>query len=177
MADPDLPVLCVDDERRRDIAEATSTFNGIDWVEVDPADQKKLYVGFLHPLPGQSGEIPAGGSPLDPANVVVLGGERITGVRTLTAISAGHVLTVTVDRAGDFSPYVLRLVRSTVDHRAPVGFDPALSAQRFSFKANCASLLDCKPESGEPPVVPPAGPPIDYLAKDYEGFRRLMLDR
>jgi Baseplate J-like protein len=176
MADPELPVSCVDEERRRDVAEPTSTFNGIDWVEVDPADQKILHVGFLHPLPGQGGGIPAS-PPLGVANVAVSGGERITGVRTRTVTAAGNVLTVTVDRAGDFSPYLLRLVRSTVDHRAPAGFDPVLSAQRFSFKANCPSPLDCKPDDGEAPPADPPGPPIDYLAKDYAGFRRLMLDR
>ena len=35
-----------------------STLNGIDWVEVDPADQRILHVGFLHPLPGQTGGVP-----------------------------------------------------------------------------------------------------------------------
>ena len=38
------------------------------------------------------------------------------------------------------------------------------------------SDLDCKPEPICPPPELPT-PPIDYLAKDYDSFRQLMLDR
>ncbi|MEU7959026.1 baseplate J/gp47 family protein [Micromonospora humida] len=171
-----MSVRCDDDERRAEVARPGSAFNGIDWVEVDAADQRLLHVGFLHPLPGQTGGLPAG-APLAVGNVVVDGGVRITGVQVLSVAAAGAELTVRVDRAGDFSPYTLRLVRSAVDDRVPPGFDPVLSAQDFSFKANCPSDLD--PAPAAPPVPPPPATtaPADYLAKDYAGFRRLMLDR
>ncbi|WP_420116141.1 hypothetical protein, partial [Micromonospora sp.] len=139
-----MSVRCDDDERRAEVARPGSAFNGIDWVEVDAADQRLLHVGFLHPLPGQTGGVPAG-APLAVGNVVVDGGVRITGVRVLSVAAAGAELTVRVDRAGDFSPYTLRLVRSAVDDRVPPGFDPVLAAQDFSFKANCPSDLDPAP--------------------------------
>jgi hypothetical protein len=137
MTDPLLGIACSDEERRLAVADATLGFNGIDWIEVDPADQKILHIGFLHPLPGQPAGIPGGAAPvLGPGNVTIEGGERIRNVAVLSVVSSGRELTVTTDRAGDFSPYVLRLLRSPTDRRAPGGFDPVLSAIRFSFKAN-----------------------------------------
>lgn len=177
MADPELTVTCTDEERRRTVADPASTHNGIDWVEIDSADQRILRVGFLHPLPGQAGAIPVAPAPvLTVPNVVVEGGERIRQIATTAVAAADRVLTVTVDRPGDFSRYTLRIVRSPADRRAPPGYDPALSAAVFSFKANCPSDLDCHPAD----LVLPGTPPEllgDYLAKDYDGFRRLMLDR
>ncbi len=175
MVDPLLAVSCTDRERRLQVGDTSSTHNGIDWLDVDPADQKVLHVGFLHPLPGQPGGVPTDPE-LTKVNVTVTGGERVRGIAVLSAVSAGSELTVTVDRAGDFSPYTLRIVRSGVDDRAPDGFDPVLSATRFSFKANCDSDLDCAtPEPGPARTV--AETDLDHLAKDYDGFRRLMLDR
>lgn len=171
-----MTVRCTDDERRAEVARPGSGFNGIDWVEVDAADQKLLRVGFLHPLPGQPDGVP-GGAALAVGNVVVEGGVRITGVRVVSVSAAGAELTVRVDRAGDFSPYTLRLVRSAVDDRVPAGFDPVLAEATFSFKANCPSDLDPAPAAPAGPPPRPAGAPADYLAKDYAGFRRLMLDR
>lgn len=55
-------------------------------------------------------------------------------------------------------------------------FDPALSAIQFSFKAGCPSEFDCKTET-ICPTERLTEPEIDYLAKDYGSFRRLMLDR
>src|SRR5205807_7945756 len=47
---------------------------------------------------------------------------------------------------------------------------------RFSFKINCPDDFDCLHERVCPPEVPDE-PELDYLAKDYNSFRRLMLDR
>ena len=55
-------------------------------------------------------------------------------------------------------------------------FDPVLSSIDFSFKVGCPSQFDC----GLPQVCPNeqhAAPEINYLAKDYNSLRRLMLDR
>src|SRR5262249_8783495 len=112
MSAPLVPVTCTDDERRREVAQS-ATFNGIDYVEVDTADQTVLHVGFLHPLPGQSGGVPAGPA-LAATNVLIEGGERIAGIEVVAVSAAAEVLTVNVDVAGDFSPYTLRLVRSAV---------------------------------------------------------------
>lgn len=174
---PMLTASCADDERRLDVAATTSGFNGIDVVEIDPTDQRILTVGFLHPLPGEVGGVPAAGAPLTDANVVIEGGERIVDISVTAVASSGANLTVTVDRPGDFSPYVIRIVTSAVDDAAPTGFDPALSARSFTFKAGCPSLLDCRPPSGSGQGVPPPDAFLDHLARDDAGFRRLMLDR
>jgi hypothetical protein len=83
---------------------------------------------------------------------------------------------ITVDRPGDFSTYVLRVVESGGSLRPMRGFDPRYSTLEFSFKAGCPSDLDCKPETG---CVPEAigRPDINYLARDYAGLRQLLLDR
>src|SRR5262249_23573579 len=46
----------------------------------------------------------------------------------------------------------------------------------FSFKVECPTDFDCRPVLVCPPAFE-AAPEIDYLAKDYESFRQLMLDR
>ena len=58
----------------------------------------------------------------------------------------------------------------------PADFDQRYSCVEFSFKAGCPSDLDCC----APLVCPPpkrTEPEINYLAKDYESFRQLILDR
>ena len=143
-------------EGRRAAVEASPTVNGIDFLEVSP-DQKTLAVTFLHDF---------GLAALTVANVVIEGGVRITPVRVLTVASAGHVLTVTVDRAGDYSSYTLRLRRSDADDSPPADFDPQLSSVEFSFKASCLDDFDCRSDVECPPAVLPE-PELDYLAKDY----------
>jgi len=87
-----------------------------------------------------------------------------------------HVLVVRLDRYGDYSPYSLRLVRSALDATPPQGFDPRLAEIAFSFKVECPSDFDCAPVAACPQEAPES-PVIDYLAKDYASFRRVILDR
>ncbi|MGW3206866.1 putative baseplate assembly protein [Streptomyces sp. NPDC001135] len=165
---------CADETRRRRVAQSPG-HNGIDYLEVDPADQRRLLVHFLRPLPGEPDGIPAT-EPLTVADLVIEGGERITSITVRAARASGNVLTVEADRAGDFSTYTLRLVKPATPTETPEGFDPLLCSVPFSFKIGCLDVFDCRPRPEEPPAVP-APPVLDYLAKDYEGFRRLMLDR
>lgn len=165
---------CASHERASEVRKQAK-LNGIDFVEITAADQKTLAVHFLHPLPGQEGGVPDD-PPLRAANLAIEGGVRITNIRVLTVHAAASVLTVTVSAAGDFSTYTLRLVKSLTDFDPPARFDPQLSAAPFSFKATCPSEFDCRQEAAcVPPVL--VEPEIDYLAKDYASFRRLMLDR
>lgn len=164
---------CTTDLRAEAVLDAT-TVNGLDFLEVLPG-QTKLVVHFLHPLPGEADGLPADGLRLNRSHLRVEGGDRVRGIRVVTTSTSGAVLTVTVSGPGDFSTYRLRLV-DPVTGRTPRGFDPALAELDFSFKAGCPSRFDCRrPE----PVAPPVPGPLvrDYLAKDYESFRRLMLDR
>ena len=172
--------VCVNEVRRalvRGTPDRTPVLNGIDFIEVASSDQKTLRVTFIHPLPGQSNAVPPSPAPaLAAGNVVIAGGVRITRIRVETVSTAGNILTVTVDRPGDFSVYTLSLVRSASDLTAPTGFDPQLATIEFSFKVACPSEFDCQEEA----VCVPEGrpqPAINYLAKDYASFRTIMLDR
>ena len=86
------------------------------------------------------------------------------------------VLTVEVEEAGDFSIYTLSLVRGPHDPNPPDEIDPRLAAIDFSFKVECPSDFDCAPKHICPPE-PREQPEINYLAKDYASFRKLILDR
>jgi hypothetical protein len=143
--------------------------NGIEALEVAPG-QRRLRVHFVFPL----ALVPA--QPLTPANVEIRGGVRVRDPR-VTAISwQDEVLTVDVAQSGDFSTYVLRLVASPGVAAPPADIDPALAQVEFSFKVDCPSELDCRSDPTCPPV-PRTAPAIDYLARDYATFRRLLLDR
>src|SRR5208337_1380698 len=85
-----------------------------------------------------------------------------------------NVLVVRTDKAGDFSPYTLRLVNDVTE--ALAGFDPQLAEIAFSFKVECGPDFDCAPMADCAPETP-TPPPINYLAKDYGSFRTLLLDR
>ena len=163
--------------------------NGIDWIEVLPSKRALLAHCF--------GEL---GAAIGPAQVRIEGGARVrvevagafradqaaaaalvpadkAVVDALTAAERTAVLVVRADSSGDFSEYVLRLVASTSPSAPPpAGFDALLSELSFSFKVDCDSQFDCRDERRCPPEEWPA-PRIDYLAKDYASFRRLLLDR
>ncbi|HIK04442.1 MAG TPA: putative baseplate assembly protein [Trichormus sp. M33_DOE_039] len=153
-------------------SDGTPKLNGLDYLEVVNADQTILAVHFIHSAP-----------PLGRDNFAIVGGVRVRNIRVIgveAIADAPQVLQITVNQRGDFSTYTLKLVQSPVDDGLPSGFTPPLDAQLaaipFSFKANCPSDFDCP----QPPDCPPAQfptPQIDYLAKDYASFRRLMLDR
>jgi hypothetical protein len=132
--------------------------------------QTTLTVHFLFPVPGQPNAVPPSPAPaLTVANLKIEGGARITGIQIVSASASGKVLTLQVNHPGDFSTYTLRLLTAA-------GFDPQLSAVEFSFKASCPTDFDCRPASVCAPARLPE-PDIDYLAKDYASFRRLILDR
>lgn len=189
---------CCDELRRHEVAEHPP-LNGIDYLEVidrdlsetDPLRQCTLLVNCIRPLPaGLSGD-----------NVRITGGEREKNVRIEWAMSAAavlatpdtpaehdtrgviddaadtsRVLVVRVAATGDYSTYTLRLVISETDDTPPTNFDPQLSSIDFSFKVDCPSDFDCRPVHLCPTDSAPP-PDINYLAKDYASFRRLMLDR
>jgi hypothetical protein len=167
------PYVCCD-ERRREAVRGQGALNGIDWLDVLDHDapseaerQRLLHVHFVNSPP------PAG---LTPAHVVITGGERIVGIEVVDVSYDGDVLVVRVDPPGDFSPYVLRLVEAGAPDTALAALDPLLAEVVFSFKVECPSDLDCRPRATCPPETD-ATPAIDYLAKDYQSIRRLLLDR
>ncbi|MEA2196073.1 MAG: hypothetical protein QOJ25_124, partial [Solirubrobacteraceae bacterium] len=175
---------CCEDRRLRAVKEA-GVLNGIEYVEVSDSEaptqalrQRTLYVRLLRPEPGLTPE----------ANVEITGGERIRTVAASTppaaevpALMAGiddpsTILLVRTDSSGDYSTYTLRLVAAHAGESPPADFDPLLASVAFSFKVECPSDFDCAPacDCGPDSAEEPA---ISYLAKDYDSFRRLMLDR
>lgn len=188
-----MSVYRCDNPRRRQAVDEHATLNGIDYLEVldhqAPAGvepQRTLIVRFLKPI-----------EELSPGNVVVDGGERLpvavewasradlpppqaspedVAYMNSFGADASRALVIRTDSFGDFSTYRLHVVTSAVDATPPPGIDPALSSVSFSFKVECPSPFDCADDPACP-VHGAGGAPIDYLVKDYEGFRRLMLDR
>jgi Baseplate J-like protein len=187
------------DERRRALVRDSGLvnggkYNGIDFLEIDteaPTQserQHKLRLHFLKPL--DAGDVVE-------KNLLIEGGERIRSIEVnkATVDAADHkILVVEVGNpptaagvtnagVGDFSIYTLRLVQDAQAAggtfgagQPPKGFDSVLSAVPFSFKIECPSDFDCRPAR----ICPPESaiePEIDYLAKDYNSFRQLMLDR
>lgn len=144
--------------------------NGIEYLEVSD-DQRHLTVYFVHDLPAHGSE-----NEITVDQVRIEGGVRIEPIRVDAVSAADNTLEVDVSEPGDFSTYRLRLVASPLSEEPPEGFDPILSEISFSFKVGCPSDLDCHVSRVCPPELLKS-PPIDYLARDYRSFRRLMLDR
>jgi predicted phage baseplate assembly protein len=180
-----LHATCASNERR-ELVRASGTLCGIDDIEVYD-DGVTLCVRLFGTVPG--------GLKLE--NVVVTGGTRITGIAVTDVDFEEHedegtCLRVTLDRTGDFSAYRLCLVAPPATDDAtcsfvplpnapmvaavPAGVDPRYACAEFHFHLDCPSDDDCLP----PPCGPEARPPdiaIDYLGRDFAGFRRLLIDR
>lgn len=169
--------LCTNERRRSDVRE--SELVGMDYLEVSH-DQLVLTVYFLGKAPAQ----------LKPQNVRIEGGQRIRNIQVLNVqvppikdARLDSYMEVTVNKAGDFSTYTLRLVElaGTDARGGPIyqrlsGTDPRYAQLDFTFKVGCPSPLDCTAQ----PTCPPATydePAINYLAKDYSSFRQVLLDR
>ncbi|HVB21519.1 MAG TPA: putative baseplate assembly protein [Ktedonobacteraceae bacterium] len=169
--------ICNDERRRGDVRE--SNLQGLDYVEVSD-DQLTLTVYFLGKAPRQLG----------PVNIQISGGRRVINIHVLKVTvhrnndpELDDYMQVGVDKVGDFSTYTLRLVelagydkQGSPIYRRLHGFDNRYASVDFSFKAGCASDLDCKSVDSCPPAVYEQ-PEINYVAKDYASFRQLLLDR
>lgn len=184
-------------EKRRQLVKDDATLNGIDFLEVIDREapsgsprQQTLLVHLLKPVPAS----------FTRDNVKITGGVRITSVQVLWALPAAalttppvnatersflathlgtetaNVLVVRTDASGDYSTYRLSLLASADDAKPPLNFDLQLFAVDFSFKVECPSEFDCEAVGVCPSPQFPV-PSIDYLAKDYSSFRRLMFDR
>lgn len=191
-------------ENRKSAVLQDATLNGVDFLEVLDNDaiplgsprQRTLLLHCLKAAP----------SSVVPRNILIQGGESIVGITadwvapaTLppplanakeqayfqSLPDAANVLVVRTNKAGDFSPYTLRLVNDASQAiedpfeltAVLSGFDPQLAEVEFSFKVECGPEFDCAPQTPPCPPDLPAPPPINYLAKDYGSFRTIILDR
>lgn len=161
---------CCDEHRRADVRNPLSGLNGIDYLEVidheDMANrQLVLRVYLLKDI----------ANALTVENVRITGGVRTGNVHPVAILSqAGKLLTIKVNTYGDYSTYTLHLVEA--DGRPMLTLDPLLSAIDFSFKVECPSDFDCRPAKKCAPEAAEE-PEIDYLARDFNSLRQLMLDR
>lgn len=181
---------CKDSKRLEAVRKlAGQPLNAIDYLEVldqlaPEGFELRQRVLIVHFVNGK------GLSGISRSNVRIDGGVRtkvgVLGVATAaadTTFSAfldnddpQNVLIVKTDSLGDFSTYTLRLVKAEGSDDPIQGFDPLLSQIDFSFKVECPDEFDCASRVVCPPVKH-VGPAIDYLAKDYNSFRRLLFDR
>ncbi len=184
---------------RRTLVKEHPTLNGIDYLEVwdlqapkGSPRQRTLLVHCFKKISGLSRD-----------NVLITGGVRVTPIKVLWAYPAAsipappapgavinaaenkllgrlpdrdNVLVVRTDSAGDYSTYTLQLVKSPSDNSPPAPFDLLLSQVDLLFKVECPSDFDCQTTQVCPQPSLPA-PSINYLPRDYESFRQLILDR
>lgn len=189
---------CCSDNRKATVLN-NPKLNGIDYLEVLPNDDLPQQTLLLHCLKTAP-------SNLKVTNILITGGESITGITVLwvapatpppaqaTIFEKGYLskladvsntLVIRTSQAGDFSPYTLRLVNDSTGASEDSfevtevldEFDPQLSAVQFSFKVECGPNFDCPPAPCDCPPEAATPPAINYLAKDYGSFRGVMLDR
>jgi hypothetical protein len=86
-------------------------------------------------------------------------------VTQVSAGSAPNVLRLRVEPIGDYSTYTLSIARPE--------FDPLFGRIAFKFRPGCFNL-NCAPDADVPPP-PPDEPAIDYLARDYDSFRHVLI--
>ena len=145
--------------------QASTTWNGVDFVEVDVVDPTILRVHFINTTDVKQAGMAA----------TISGGDRIPDVPVAdimpadwsTDDEARPLLTLHALGDGDFSNYRLTLVNAA-------RLDRAYQSVQFSFKVFCPSDFDCEPA---PPDCPPDDvdvPPIDYLAKDFLSFKQAL---
>ncbi len=141
---------------------------GIDFVLVDAA-QTRLEVHFFHRL----GDL-APAFALSAAQVRILSLTGAADVPPVTVASVDAVdgtkdfAVIRVVAPGGFAPYVLHLESTSID--------PYFNDATFSFKASCPSDLDCKAARAVCPPEPRVDVAVDYRARDFQSFRRALLD-
>lgn len=201
-----IQLKCGSDERRRMVKDPSSGLNAIDYLEVLPrtatVPRPLLLLHFFKPelvselridnvlIEGGIRKKDIGIAWIEVAKKVIENlndlGNTITAdlkddekvaVSDIDEHDRDRVLIIRPITDGDFSMYTLRLIRD-VDNQnlPPVAFDAILSLIDFTFKVQCPTHFDCKVEKECPPEIREE-PVIDYMAKDYASFRRLMLDR
>ena len=157
-------------DRTRRLAVASGKYNGIDFVEATTEIDRKgrLEIHFIQDLP--EGNIFAG---LVVENAE--SGARLE-VRDRLARDAQrkHVLVFDVPPPVAHARYRLRLPRQATSYQPP--FDARQMTAEFTFSPSVLTESDFL-QRPEPLRPTRAEPTLNYLARDYESFRQLLLDR
>jgi hypothetical protein len=166
-------------EQRRAVLKTKPALSGIDFVEVragaTTADPTVIDIFLVNSLPLTTATLTA-------ANFRIEGGVRFPAPAnfTLTPLVdpvAKYQLVIAGGQLTDFSTYTLSIITSASNDTPPAFLDDRLTSVEFSFKIECPSNFDCAPDCDDGEEQAPAEPELDYRARDYQGFRRLMLDR
>jgi len=159
---------------RRAAIRHQSLFLGMDYIEVKPSDDD--YTLLLHFIPPASGVEPLAIPALTPAHILIQNaGEQKAAtdlwVKAVEPIE-DSVVAVTVSRIQHAEQKEGRCY--TLSCPGVKRLDPFFST--VSFRLDRESEFDPKPvERAEPPLH--NEPDIDYLTRDYTGFRQLILNR
>ncbi|MFD9005526.1 putative baseplate assembly protein [Streptomyces sp. NPDC059582] len=153
------PPLCNDEQRRAAVRAAGLA--GIESVSVDP-DRRILTVLFFGTIPER----------LDRHSFRVEGGRRGNDIRIVSVTGTdnpANCLTMELDRPGDGTVHRL--------HALGPGFDRCYDTFEFSFRQTDPEAPVPAPTVGTGSLPTHPAPAIDYLAKDYASFRRLLFER
>jgi hypothetical protein len=96
-------------------------------------------------------------------------------VQVLAGTGGSHTLRLKIAPVGDYSTYLLTTTAvglSPPGNALPLAMDPLLNALPFKFRPGCFNL-NCTPADKLKP--PPLDPEIDYLARDYDSFRHVLI--
>lgn len=103
----------------------------------------------------------------------IKGGQEFGQVQVTAVLSVvDEVLSVRVEPIGDYSTYTLH-----VEFAGSLGddlIDPLLDEIQFKFRPGCFNL-NCAPE-GKKGNIPQDKPVIDYLAKDFDSFKHVLIN-
>lgn len=156
---------------RRAALSAHPGLKGLDYIDV-LMDGSTLDLYFVPPAKGiKKDAIPDIGT----ANIRIEGalGDPVTfTVESIHKLSVDHKLNMTITviaSTGTASRYTLKLINLP-------DMDPFFTEAEFSLNTDEPRAFDCAKDIQPQPISEPA-PEIDYLAKDYASFRKLMLDR
>ena len=142
---------------------------GIARVAVDDANAK-LIVTFLNPITSLQQTYLS-----NALSYTLTGGQRLF-PRIITAAmptptsppNANQTVVLTLSGLGDFSIYTLTVNGS--------GIDPFFGSAKLRFRLACDDPFDCATPAAQLAPLPEIAVAIDYLTKDYAGFRRALLD-
>ena len=177
-------IICCDPQRRAALLapDAPADISGIDYVEVHAgattADPTILEVVLVKPLPLPLGRI-------TPDNLRLTGGVRFAPPRASAPVEhdpdAGSVsrwrITLPGDQPTDFSSYRLEIVANPGSTAPPAFLDARLAGVDIDFKLDCPAPGDCLPACPQSDTPAPSSARFDYRTRDYETFRRQILDR
>ena len=143
---------------------------GINYVNVYE-DQKTLDVHFFNPQPidldGSGGGSPAINSD-DITITSIAGNAPSLPIAQLSWLAPGNILQIKTSIPGSFVLYKLIIDTAWIDIY--------YNSVTVDFKVHCKKEIDCSPGEVDCPPDESIDFPVDYLARDFNSFRRALLE-